>query len=54
MYSRILALTTSALILAHGSIGAFAQNQVPPNQISNKCNRIPWARKARARWGTEA
>ncbi|MDE1935375.1 EF-hand domain-containing protein [Bradyrhizobium sp.] len=27
MYSRILGLTTSALILAYGTIGAFAQSQ---------------------------
>jgi hypothetical protein len=27
MYSRILGLTTSALILAYGTTGAFAQNQ---------------------------
>ena len=30
MYSRILALTTSALILAYGAVGAFAQNQMAP------------------------
>jgi EF hand len=30
MSSRILALTTSALILAYGTSGAFAQNQMTP------------------------
>ena len=30
MYSRILGLTTSALILAYGTVGAFAQNQMTP------------------------
>ena len=30
MYSRILGLTTSALILACGTVGAFAQNQMTP------------------------
>jgi hypothetical protein len=30
MYSRILGLTTSALILAYGTVGAFAQNQTTP------------------------
>lgn len=30
MRSRILGLTTSALILAHGTVGAIAQNQATP------------------------
>jgi hypothetical protein len=30
MYGRILGLTTSALILAYGTVGAFAQNQMTP------------------------
>ncbi len=30
MYSRILGLTTSTLILAYGTVGAFAQNQMAP------------------------
>jgi Ca2+-binding EF-hand superfamily protein len=30
MYSRILGLTTSAFILAYGTIGASAQNQMTP------------------------
>ena|ERR1700758_5185163 len=30
MYSRILGLTTSALILAYGTVGAFAQSQMTP------------------------
>ena len=30
MYSRILGLTTSALILAYGAVGAIAQNQMTP------------------------
>lgn len=41
MYSRILALTTSALILAHGSIGAFAQNQVPPQPDQQQMQSHP-------------
>jgi hypothetical protein len=49
MYSRVLGLTTSGFILAYGTVGAFAQSQTTPNQISNKRNRIR-ARKARARW----
>jgi hypothetical protein len=49
MYSRVLGLTTTGFILAYGTVGAFAQSQTTPNQISNKRNRIR-ARKARARW----
>jgi EF hand len=30
MYSRILGLTTSALILAYGTVGAVAQSQMTP------------------------
>ena len=30
MHSRILGLTTSALILTYGAVGAFAQNQMAP------------------------
>jgi Ca2+-binding EF-hand superfamily protein len=30
MYSRILGFTTSALILAYGTVGAVAQNQMTP------------------------
>jgi EF hand len=30
MYSRILGLATSALILAYGTVGAFAQDQMTP------------------------
>jgi hypothetical protein len=30
MYSRVLVLTTFALILTYGAVGAFAQNQMAP------------------------
>jgi EF hand domain-containing protein len=32
MYNRILGLTISTLVLAYGTVGAFAQNQIQPDQ----------------------
>ena len=41
MYSRILALTTSALILAYGTVGAFAQNQMAPQPDQQQMQSHP-------------
>ena len=41
MYSRILGLTTSALILAYGTVGAFAQNQVTPQPDQQQMQSHP-------------
>ena len=53
MYTRVLGLTTSALILAFGAVGAIAQDRMTLSQISNKHNPIPWATKGPARWSME-
>jgi hypothetical protein len=50
MYTRVLGLTISALILTYGAVGAIAQEKTQqPDQ--NKRNPNVWARKTRARWG---
>jgi hypothetical protein len=41
MYSRILALTTYALILAYGTVGAFAQNQMAPQPDQQQMQSHP-------------
>ena len=41
MYGRILGLTTSALILACGTIGAFAQNQMAPQPSQQQMQSHP-------------
>ena len=41
MYSRILGLTTSALILAYGSVGAFAQSQMTPQPDQQQMQSHP-------------
>ena len=41
MYSRILGLTTSALILAYGTVGAFAQNQMTPQPDQQQMQSHP-------------
>lgn len=41
MYSRILGLTTSALILAYGMVGAFAQNQMTPQPDQQQMQSHP-------------
>jgi hypothetical protein len=41
MYSRILALTTYALILAYGTVGAFAQNQMAPKPDQQQMQSHP-------------
>ena len=41
MYSRILGLTTSALILAYGTMGAFAQGQTTPQPDQQQMQSHP-------------
>jgi hypothetical protein len=41
MCSRILGLTTSALILAYGTVGAFAQNQMAPQPDQQQMQSHP-------------
>jgi Ca2+-binding EF-hand superfamily protein len=41
MYSRILVLTTSALILTHGTFVAFAQSQVTPQPDQQQMQSHP-------------
>ena len=41
MYSRVLGLTTSALILTYGTIGAFAQNQMAPQPDQQQMQSHP-------------
>jgi EF hand len=41
MYSRILGLTTSALILAYGNMGAFAQGQTTPQPDQQQMQSHP-------------
>jgi hypothetical protein len=41
MYGRILGLTTSALILTYGIVGAFAQNQMTPQPDQQQMQSYP-------------
>jgi hypothetical protein len=41
MYSRILGLTTTALILAYGTAGAFAQDQMTPQPDQQQMQSHP-------------
>jgi hypothetical protein len=41
MYSRVLKLTTSALILTYGAVGAFAQNQIAPQPDQQQMQSRP-------------
>ncbi len=51
MYSRILALTTSALILAHGTVGAFAQNQMTPQSDQQQTQSHPMGQEGAGTMG---
>lgn len=46
MHSRILGLTTSALILAYGTVGAFAQNQMTPQPDQQQMQSHPIGQEA--------
>ena len=51
MYSRILALTTSALILAYGTVGAFAQNQMTPQPDQQQMQSHPMGQEGAGAMG---
>jgi hypothetical protein len=51
MYNRILALTTSALILAHGTVGAFAQNQMTPQLDQQQTQSHPMGQEGAGTMG---
>lgn len=48
MYSRILGLTTSALILAYGTVGAFAQSQTTPQPDQQQMQSHPMGQEGAA------
>ena len=50
MYSRILGLTTSALILAYGTVGAFAQGQMTPQPDQQQMQSHPMGEGAGTMW----
>jgi hypothetical protein len=51
MYSRILALTTSALILTYGTVGAVAQNQVAPQPDQQQMQSHPMGQEGAGMMG---
>ena len=51
MYSRILGLTTSALILAYGTVGAFAQNQMTPQPDQQQMQSHPMGQEGAGTMG---
>ena len=51
MYSRILALTTSALILAYGTVGAFAQNEMTPQPDQQQMQSHPMSQEGTGMMG---
>jgi len=51
MYSRILVLTTSALILTHGTFGAFAQSQVTPQPDQQQMQSHPMGQEGAGTMG---
>ena len=51
MYSRILGLTTSALILAYGTVGAFAQSQMTPQPDQQQMQSHPMGQEGAGAMG---
>jgi hypothetical protein len=51
MDSRILGLTTSVLILAYGTVGAFAQNQMPPEPDQQQMQSHPTGQEGASTMG---
>jgi hypothetical protein len=51
MYSRILGLTTSALILAYGIVGSFAQNQMTPQPDQQQMQSHPMGQEGAGTMG---
>ena len=51
MYSRILGLTISALILAYGTVGAVAQNQMAPQPDQQQMQSHPMGQEGAGTMG---
>src|ERR1700747_859944 len=51
MCNRILGLTTSALILAYGTVGAFAQNQMTPKPDQQQMQSHPMGQEGAGTMG---
>ena len=51
MYSRILGLTTSVLILTYGTVGAFAQNQMAPQPSQQQMQSHPMGQEGAGTMG---
>ena len=51
MYSRILGLTTSVLILTYGTVGAFAQNQMTPQPDQQQMQSQPMGQEGAGMMG---
>ena len=51
MYSRVLGLTTSALILTYGAVGAFAQNQMAPQPDQQQMQSRPMGQEGAGTMG---
>jgi hypothetical protein len=51
MYSRIFGITTSALILAYGTVGAFAQNQATPQPEQQQMQSHPMGQEGAGAMG---
>ena len=51
MYSRILGLTTSALILAYGTVGAFAQTQMTTQPDQQQMQSYPMGQEGAGTMG---
>jgi EF hand len=51
MYSRILGLTISALILAYGTVGAFAQTQMTPQPDQQQMQTHPMGQEGAGTMG---
>ena len=51
MYSRILALTTSALILAYGTVGVVAQNEMTPQPDQQQMQSHPMGQEGAGTMG---
>jgi hypothetical protein len=51
MYSRMLGLTTSALILAYGTVGSFAQNQMTPQPDQQQMQSHPMGQEGAGTMG---
>jgi hypothetical protein len=51
MYNRILGLTISTLVLAYGTVGAFAQNQMTPQPDQQQMQSHPMGQEGAGMMG---